>query len=99
MSSIQSSVLSLASATTIDAMATSNTYKNQTSRSINSELPPPPCDFAQVNRMDEVESGVPVGMSSGFWVCCTCSQLANECLSPERCAICGHRRCSQCTAA
>ena len=31
---------------------------------------------------------------TGFWVCCGCGHLANEALSPERCAICGHFRCS-----
>ncbi|KAJ5723861.1 hypothetical protein N7488_001896 [Penicillium malachiteum] len=103
MSSIQSSVPNLPNATLIDAsayaMATSTSYKNQPSRSMNKALPLPPCDFAQVNCVGQVKSGAPVHMSNGFWVCCDCGQLANECLSPERCAICNHRRCSQCTAA
>ncbi|KAJ5609639.1 hypothetical protein N7528_010206 [Penicillium herquei] len=103
MSSIQSAAFDLAIATTIDAsayaMAASTSYKNQPSRSINKELPLPPRDFVQVNCIDQAKSGVPVRMSNGFWVCCACGQLANECLSPERCAICNHHRCSQCTAA
>lgn len=30
------------------------------------------------------------------WTCCDCKQTNDAALSPERCPVCSHRRCSAC---
>lgn len=33
-----------------------------------------------------------------WWTCCACSQMTNPDLAPDRCSICGHKRCKHCSS-
>ncbi|KAJ5176659.1 uncharacterized protein N7482_002536 [Penicillium canariense] len=41
-------------------------------------------------------SGAPI-QSADWWTCCNCNSLTNPALAPDRCPLCAHYKCGECT--
>ncbi|KAJ5134179.1 hypothetical protein N7448_000799 [Penicillium atrosanguineum] len=55
----------------------------------------PPVHQFRAGNTDLVGSGAPV-LCVLWWVCHMCESMCNPALSPDRCPICSHDKCSLC---